>query len=58
MLLRFHFMDVQALTPGAITVVSGDVGVTAGFNVGRVCAREIVSTAAREDIKNLVLFLL
>ena len=31
-------MDVQALTPGAITVVSGDVGVTAGFNVERMGA--------------------
>ena len=31
-------MDVQALTPGAITLVSGDVGITAGFNVERVRA--------------------
>ena len=38
MLLSFHFLDVQALTPGAITLVSGDVDVTAGFNVERMGA--------------------
>ncbi len=38
MLLSFHFVDVQALTPGAITPVSGDVGITAGFDVERVGA--------------------
>eukprot|EP00116_Pleurobrachia_bachei_P014451 sb/3474713/ len=38
MLLSFYFMDIQALTPGAITLVSGGVGITAGLYVERVGA--------------------
>ena len=38
MFLSLYFIDVQALAPGAVAIVSGDVGEPAGFYFERVGA--------------------